>query len=47
MISPKKEIQTKPEKDSNLAPIDFDLPPAYKTRTKLVELPNTPVFTYS
>ena len=41
-ISPEKEVQTKPEKDSNLARTDFELPPAY---SKCVELPKTPVFT--
>ena len=46
-MSPEKDIQTKPENDSNLAPTNFDLPPAYKPRTKLVELPKTPIFTYS
>lgn len=48
-ISPEEGIQTKPERDSNLAQTepqtDFDLPPAY---SKVVELPNSnAMFIYS
>ena len=47
--SPEEGIQTKPERDSNLAQTepqtDFDLPPAY---SKVVELPNSnAMFIYS
>ena len=49
VISPEEGIQTKPERDSNLAQTepqtDFDLPPAY---SKVVELPNSnAMFIYS